>query len=183
MARFNDCPLCGADIDGLEPDTEMQSLVDKFIEGHGRVHRNNKVLGEKVAELAQREGNNLPGVTASEMSVAIEAEGASLERGSFLMQQAIRVSWLACLCTTYLLSSLLDKEPHCHVTAFCTYTISSLCCAASNVRGIEFSVVVVLKSVSTGPRCCQGAKLVYLVACALAGLVYGRLSFIAMTWA
>ncbi|GBG74642.1 hypothetical protein CBR_g19049 [Chara braunii] len=36
ISRFSDCPLCGADIERLEPDAEMQSLIDKFIDGHGR---------------------------------------------------------------------------------------------------------------------------------------------------
>eukprot|EP00897_Mesotaenium_endlicherianum_P001949 jgi/Mesen1/1782/ME000014S01190 len=34
VMRFRDCPLCGADIDSLAPDEDMQALVDRFVEGH-----------------------------------------------------------------------------------------------------------------------------------------------------
>jgi hypothetical protein len=39
ISRFKDCPLCGADIEGIEPDTEIQALVDRFIDGHARIKR------------------------------------------------------------------------------------------------------------------------------------------------
>ncbi|GAB4813759.1 hypothetical protein N2152v2_000805 [Parachlorella kessleri] len=34
IERFEDCPLCGADIVGTEPDPEIQRLVDHFVESH-----------------------------------------------------------------------------------------------------------------------------------------------------
>ena len=75
ISRFQDCPLCGLDIDGIESDSEMQGLVDRFIEGHARTIRPSLQTG------AQEEsaGN-------------IKYEDISVERGSFLVQQAMRVS-------------------------------------------------------------------------------------------
>ena len=57
MLRFKDCPLCGAGIQGIEPDSELQALVD-------RLGGKSKVIYEDV----------------------------SMERGAFLVQQAMRVS-------------------------------------------------------------------------------------------
>ncbi|KAG0559288.1 hypothetical protein KC19_10G093800 [Ceratodon purpureus] len=73
ISRFQDCPLCGLDIDGIESDSEMQGLVDRFIEGHARTIRPSLQTG------AQEEsaGN-------------IKYEDISVERGSFLVQQAMR---------------------------------------------------------------------------------------------
>jgi len=30
VSRFKDCPLCGAGIQGIEPDSELQALVDRL---------------------------------------------------------------------------------------------------------------------------------------------------------
>ncbi|KAJ6713905.1 RING FINGER PROTEIN 41 151 [Salix viminalis] len=39
ISRFKDCPLCGADIEKIEADTDLQSVVDRFIDGHARIKR------------------------------------------------------------------------------------------------------------------------------------------------
>ncbi|KAF6166243.1 hypothetical protein GIB67_031027 [Kingdonia uniflora] len=39
ISRFKDCPLCGADIEKIEPDKDLQDVVDRFIEGHARIKR------------------------------------------------------------------------------------------------------------------------------------------------
>ena len=75
ISRFQDCPLCGLDIDGIESDPEMQGLVDRFIEGHARLKRLALQTGGQEASA----GN-------------IKYEDISVERGSFLVQQAMRVS-------------------------------------------------------------------------------------------
>lgn len=73
ISRFQDCPLCGLDIDSIESDPEMQGLVDRFIEGHARTKRPSLQTDvEKVSA-----GN-------------IKYEDISVERGSFLVQQAMR---------------------------------------------------------------------------------------------
>ncbi|CAA6665353.1 unnamed protein product [Spirodela intermedia] len=59
ISRFNDCPLCGADIERIEPDSELQSIVDCFIE-----------VGDEQKKVIY--------------------EDISLERGSFLVQHAMR---------------------------------------------------------------------------------------------
>ncbi|KAK9057683.1 hypothetical protein SSX86_022519 [Deinandra increscens subsp. villosa] len=75
ISRFNDCPLCGADIEKIEPDTNLQSVVDRFIDGHARIKRDpvdkdeKQVVGEKKTVIY---------------------EDVSLERGAFLVQQAMR---------------------------------------------------------------------------------------------
>lgn len=75
ISRFNDCPLCGADIEKIEPDTELQELVDRFIEGHARIKRS------QVNEDAKEMGGDHKNVTY---------EDVSLERGAFLVQHAVR---------------------------------------------------------------------------------------------
>lgn len=75
ISRFKDCPLCGADIVKIEPDANLQGVVDRFIEGHARIKRSvNLDKGEEATE-------NEP----------VIYEDVSLERGSFLVQQAMRV--------------------------------------------------------------------------------------------
>lgn len=84
VSRFKDCPLCGADIVKIEPDADLQGVVDRFIEGHARIKRSvNLDKGEEAAE-------NKP----------VIYEDVSLERGSFLVQQAMRVSmsFFKCKC-------------------------------------------------------------------------------------
>ncbi|XP_028789595.1 protein NCA1 [Neltuma alba] len=74
ISRFKDCPLCGADIEKIEPDANLQGTVDRFIEGHARIRRSiNSDKGEETEE-------NKP----------VIYEDVSLERGSFLVQQAMR---------------------------------------------------------------------------------------------
>lgn len=75
ISRFQDCPLCGLDIDGIEADPDMQGLVDRFIDGHARIRRPTPESGAEVAPA----GN-------------FKYEDISVERGSFLVQQAMRVS-------------------------------------------------------------------------------------------
>lgn len=77
ISRFEDCPSCGADIVKIEPDDNLQGVVDRFIEGHARIKRSvNLDKGEEAVE------NDKP----------VIYEDVSLERGSFLVQQAMRVS-------------------------------------------------------------------------------------------
>eukprot|EP00850_Spirogloea_muscicola_P017155 SM000144S00703 [mRNA] locus=s144:304396:307167:- [translate_table: standard] len=74
LASFRDCPLCGADIDGLEPHKEMQAMVDKYIAGHARRQRSTAAAGELASESETRKLD----------------KDAALERGSLLLQQAMR---------------------------------------------------------------------------------------------
>lgn len=78
VSRFKDCPLCGADIEKIEDDSNLQSVVDRFIEGHARIKRS-----QVDTDKEEREGD---------MKTVIY-EDVSLERGAFLMQQAMRVSF------------------------------------------------------------------------------------------
>ncbi|KAK1428809.1 hypothetical protein QVD17_17649 [Tagetes erecta] len=75
ISRFNDCPLCGADIEKIEPDTNLQSVVDRFIDGHARIKRGPVDNDEKEP--------------VDEKKTVIY-EDVSLERGAFLVQQAMR---------------------------------------------------------------------------------------------
>jgi hypothetical protein len=74
IARFKDCPLCGADIEGIEPDTELQALVDRFIDGHARIKRSH-AGGDVEAACGKNK---------------VIYEDVSMERGAFLVQQAMR---------------------------------------------------------------------------------------------
>ncbi|KAK6921529.1 hypothetical protein RJ641_012036 [Dillenia turbinata] len=74
MSRFQDCPLCGADIEKIEPDSDLQKIVDRFIEGHARIKRSHATPdAEEVGEKGK-----------------VVYEDVSLERGAFLVQQAMR---------------------------------------------------------------------------------------------
>ncbi|XP_078431117.1 zinc ion binding protein [Wolffia australiana] len=75
ISRFNDCPLCGADIQKLEPDADLQSMVDRFIEGHARIKR---------SQLDKDE------IHAGDEKKKVIYEDFSLERGAFLVQHAMR---------------------------------------------------------------------------------------------
>lgn len=75
ISRFQDCPLCGLDIDSIEPDPDMQGLVDRFIEGHARIRRPTTQSSDQEAS----PGN-------------VKYEDISIDRGSFLVTQAMRVS-------------------------------------------------------------------------------------------
>lgn len=82
IARFQDCPLCGLDIDSIVSDPEMQALVDTFIEGHARSKRS--TIHALLTEDGQEENSESP-------DNKIKYEDISVERGSFLVQQAMRV--------------------------------------------------------------------------------------------
>ncbi|CAL1399985.1 unnamed protein product [Linum trigynum] len=73
ISRFKDCPLCGADIEKTEADTDLQSVVDRFIEGHARIKRSNTDADKDAGG-----------------DTKIVYEDVSLERGAFLVQQAMR---------------------------------------------------------------------------------------------
>ncbi|KAL0359418.1 UNVERIFIED_CONTAM: protein NCA1 [Sesamum angustifolium] len=77
ISRFKDCPLCGADIEKIEDDVNLQSVVDRFIEGHARIKRS-----QVDADKEEREDDKK----------TVIYEDVSLERGAFLMQQAMRMS-------------------------------------------------------------------------------------------
>ncbi|KAL5568394.1 hypothetical protein UlMin_024969 [Ulmus minor] len=80
ISRFKDCPLCGADIEKIEEDEKLQGLVDRYIEGHARIKRTqvgDKENGEEIA-------------VESDKDKKIVYEDVSLERGAFLVQQAMR---------------------------------------------------------------------------------------------
>ncbi|CAO2838373.1 unnamed protein product [Amaranthus hypochondriacus] len=72
ISRFKDCPLCGADIEKIEYDEELQKVVDKFIDGHARIKRSNV------------------GKDSEEADKPVIYEDVSLERGAFLVKQAMR---------------------------------------------------------------------------------------------
>ncbi|KAE9593923.1 hypothetical protein Lal_00016931 [Lupinus albus] len=74
ISRFSDCPLCGADIVKIEPDAELQGVVERFIEGHARIKRS-ATSGKQEEETESK---------------PVIYEDVSLERGSFLVQQAMR---------------------------------------------------------------------------------------------
>ena len=77
ISRFKDCPLCGADIEKIEADTNLQNVVDRFIEGHARIKRSqvNTDLEEAVAE-----------------KKTVIYEDVSLERGAFLVQNRAQIN-------------------------------------------------------------------------------------------
>lgn len=78
ILRFEDCPLCGADINKVEPDPDLQALVDQFIEGHARIKR----TVSHSDDTKEKEDN--------EQFKNVVYEDVSLERGSFLVQQAMK---------------------------------------------------------------------------------------------
>jgi hypothetical protein len=82
ISRFKDCPLCGADVDEIVPDPEMQTLVDQFIEGHARI---------KGTPLNANSADGETGESEDQSNVVYE--DASSARGSFLVQQAMRVGF------------------------------------------------------------------------------------------
>ncbi|KAH0469127.1 hypothetical protein IEQ34_002359 [Dendrobium chrysotoxum] len=74
ISRFKDCPLCGADIEKIESDNDLQATVDKFIDGHARIKRFQVSADSK--EVGQEQKNVIYG-------------DVSMERGAFLVQQAM----------------------------------------------------------------------------------------------
>ncbi|ERM97187.1 hypothetical protein AMTR_s00119p00030390 [Amborella trichopoda] len=77
ISRFKDCPICGADIERIEPDPDLQDVVDHFIEGHARIKRSTV-------------NSDIKGVTENDQVKSVVYEDVSLERGTFLVQQAMR---------------------------------------------------------------------------------------------
>ncbi|XP_042435013.1 protein NCA1-like [Zingiber officinale] len=75
ISRFSDCPLCGADIEKIEPDKELQDMVDRFINGHARIKRSQV---------------NTDATEANDVPQTVIYGDVSMERGSFLVQQALR---------------------------------------------------------------------------------------------
>ncbi|XP_050234259.1 protein NCA1 [Mercurialis annua] len=75
VSRFKDCPLCGADIEKYEAETNLQATVDRFIEGHARIKRS-VVDADKEEEVGK--------------NTKVTYEDVSLERGAFLVQHAMR---------------------------------------------------------------------------------------------
>ncbi|KAL6850194.1 hypothetical protein ACP4OV_020821 [Aristida adscensionis] len=59
---------------GVEPDSELQTLVDRFIDGHARIKRSHTTGDAEVSD-----GKN-----------KVIYEDVSMERGAFLVQQAMR---------------------------------------------------------------------------------------------
>ncbi|KAB2010249.1 hypothetical protein ES319_D10G225400v1 [Gossypium barbadense] len=78
ISRFKDCLLCGADIEKLEADTNLQSMVDRFIEGHARMKR------------PHVDANGGGGEQVVNDDKKVIYEDISLDRGAFLVQQAMR---------------------------------------------------------------------------------------------
>ncbi|KAH9686766.1 protein NCA1 [Citrus sinensis] len=76
ISRFKDCPLCGADIEKIEADTTLQDVVDRFIEGHARIKRSHTNSDKEEDEAGENK--------------KVIYEDVSMERGAFLVQQAMR---------------------------------------------------------------------------------------------
>ncbi|XP_062182488.1 protein NCA1-like isoform X2 [Phragmites australis] len=74
VSRFKDCPLCGANIEGTEPNSDLQALVDCFIDGHARIKRSHTAGDAEVLDGKKK----------------VIYEDVSMERGAFLVQQAMR---------------------------------------------------------------------------------------------
>ncbi|GJN28266.1 hypothetical protein PR202_gb16371 [Eleusine coracana subsp. coracana] len=70
LLHFKDCPLCGADIEGIEPDSQLQPIVDRFIHVHAQIKRSHAVGNAEVLA-----GNG-----------KVIYEDGSMERGAFLVQ-------------------------------------------------------------------------------------------------
>ncbi|KAE8670637.1 subtilisin-like protease-like [Hibiscus syriacus] len=77
ISRFKDCPLCGADIEKLEADTNLQSMVDRFIKGHARIKRPHVDANGEGKQVVNEDKK-------------VIYEDVSLDRGAFLVQQAMR---------------------------------------------------------------------------------------------
>ncbi|KAG6554438.1 hypothetical protein Mapa_004355 [Marchantia paleacea] len=77
ISKFQDCVICGADIQGVNADVELQKTVERFIEGHARIKRSVKTDGDSTDE-------------ESPHSNVVSYEDVSLARGSFLIQHAMR---------------------------------------------------------------------------------------------
>ncbi|CAL9119183.1 unnamed protein product [Musa acuminata var. zebrina] len=75
ISRFKDCPLCGADIEKIEPDTDLQVVVDRFIDGHARIKRSH---------------GNADATEVKDVPKTVIYGDVSMERGAFLVQQAMR---------------------------------------------------------------------------------------------
>ncbi|CAM6129339.1 unnamed protein product [Calypogeia fissa] len=78
ISRFQDCVLCGADIERIDDDPQLQGLVERFIEGHARIKRST-VLANGGSSPREENASNV-----------VSYEDVSLARGSFLIQHAMR---------------------------------------------------------------------------------------------
>ncbi|CAN6567018.1 unnamed protein product [Malus baccata var. baccata] len=83
ISRFKDCPLCGADIEKIEADSNLQGLVDRFIEGHARIKRSHNAEDNQ-------DSTNDSNKNEDKNNKRVIYEDVSLERGAFLVQQAMR---------------------------------------------------------------------------------------------
>lgn len=85
ISRFRDCPLCGADIESIEPDSSLQVMVDVYIEGHGRIHRSipSSIPPPSSDTVIRKESKE------ETLKYMKSTEDVSLDRGSFLLQQAV----------------------------------------------------------------------------------------------
>lgn len=81
ISRFQDCVICGADIERIDDDPQLQGLVERFIDGHARIKRPTVPAN---GESSPRQENP--------PSEVVSYEDVSLARGSFLIQHAMRVS-------------------------------------------------------------------------------------------
>jgi hypothetical protein len=81
ISKFQDCVLCGADIQRIDDDPHLQGLVEKFIEGHARIKRPTVQANGELSPVDENKSSNV-----------VSYEDVSLARGSFLIQHALRVS-------------------------------------------------------------------------------------------
>lgn len=77
--------MCGADIEKIEADSNLQGLVDRFIEGHARIKRSHNAEDNQ-------DSTNDSNKNEDKNNKRVIYEDVSLERGAFLVQQAMRVS-------------------------------------------------------------------------------------------
>lgn len=86
VSRFKDCPLCGSDIVKIEDDSNLQAVVDRFIDGHARIKRSQVDIDKEEKDGEKKN---------------VIYEDVSLERGAFLVQQAMRVIFFKFLSFVY----------------------------------------------------------------------------------
>uniref|UniRef100_A0A2P2JFK2 RING-type domain-containing protein n=1 Tax=Rhizophora mucronata TaxID=61149 RepID=A0A2P2JFK2_RHIMU len=119
ISRFKDCPLCGADIEKVEPDTALQAVVDRFIEGHARIKRSHVNTDEEKE---------------ADENKKVIYEDVSLERGAFLVQQAMRAFRGQNLESAKLRLSICAEDIRCQIER--TGHTSDLCSQLGAVLGM-----------------------------------------------